>query len=284
MNFLKRAVFLTSFLPFFLFAQKRSISSSSNFCPPNLSKDSSEVYSNNTTNGDFAKSSRNFADADGSLNSVIEHKTNASDYIEKRYVRFFAGAGISLNTVGISGSIPIYNLSPRSYSSVGPKIFAGVNFYPLPSVGKSVIRLEFSYMTATYKGSGDLYYIAPVVKGNYQPDQHNFSIVPQFQYNIYNADLLKFYLDLGFSINISSYTGNQVYNSYTMQTQTDYFGTKKLWFSAPIKAGVILQRNFEISLGYVYPETISSKTSGAYRFYDYSIKVHSLQLGVNYLF
>jgi hypothetical protein len=212
-------------------------------------------------------------------NAKEEEKHSTSG---KKSVRLFAGAGAGFNTITRTGTFILTNSSP-AYSSVTPKISAGISFYPVPDVGASVMKLELSYSSAEYQTSGNLYYYDPTIISTYEFKQSTISVTPQFQYNIYNSDPFKFYLDAGLSLNFSTYTGNSIYDKVTNDVIKKVAGLSNRWLSVPLKAGVVLKNNFDISATYIFPTAISDY-AGSASSYNYLLKLSSLQIGLSYIF
>ncbi|MDB5130260.1 MAG: hypothetical protein JWR02_9 [Mucilaginibacter sp.] len=214
------------------------------------------------------------------INNTVNKEANRN---KKSLVRFTVGAGLSFNTITRIGTFPMYNTTP-SHNSVTPRAAVGFNFYPVPEVGKSIIRIELSYSTASYQTTGNLYYYQPDVKSTYSFGQRTLSLSPQFQYSIYNSDPFKFYLGAGLSMNLSRYSGNSVYNPVTTYTETNYSGVNQQWFSIPVKAGIILNKNIDISLSYNFPTSITDDVGGKHQDFNYSLKLSSAQATLNYIF
>jgi len=217
------------------------------------------------------------------INNSVASKLNKDKDTEFKYFTFFAGAGVAFNTINLGGTFPLYNPT-RSTSSVSPVISAGINFYPVPDVGSSVIKLELSYFKTKDKNIGELYAYPPVYYGTYSFEQSNYSLILQFQYNVYNTDPLKLYLDAGVSTNFSTYTGNNVYNSYTNENQTNYTGLVNLWFSIPLKAGIILNKHFDCSVTYYIPVSIADQAGGTHESFDNDFKLNTIKVGFAYNF
>ncbi|HEY4324230.1 MAG TPA: hypothetical protein VGN20_09590 [Mucilaginibacter sp.] len=217
------------------------------------------------------------------INNTSDREEEASK-IKKPFVRFFADAAVGFNTINRTGTFPLYNSAP-SHSSITPKISAGINFYPSPQVGRTVIRIEAAYMSVNYETSGNLdYQYNSDLISNFSFVQHNFSLTPQFQHNVYNSDVIKFYLNVGLSFNFSQYTGNTVYDPYTHDTYTNFSGLNDRWLSVPIKAGVILKNQLEILLTYIPPVSVSDNVGGTHQDFNYSLNYTSLQVGLGYIF
>jgi len=202
---------------------------------------------------------------------------------KKNFVGFFASIGGSYDKVDMKGSFPLYNLDKKSKSSFSPRISAGINLYPVPDVRRSVIKIEFAYFSDSFETTGEPYFNNSQAKSTYSFQQHTFSIIPQFQYDVYHSDPLKVYLDAGLAINLSSYSGDSYVNTVTNETESD-FGLSKKWFSFPFKAGIILNKKLDVSLTYIYQQSISDNVSGTHQNYNYSFNLQSVQFGIGYIF
>lgn len=224
----------------------------------------------------------------GSLVEICR-KINGNEKTEEKkaphgsYIRFFVGAGVMLDHTSLTGRMPLFN-PVTSYSSVSPRISAGFNIYPVPEVGKSVIKLEVAYWTSSYKTTGNYYYDQPTIISTYHYQQNNISVIPQFQYNIYNADEFKFYLNAGLSINLSTYSDNKVYNPSTNVTDYNFTGFNSHWFSVPLKAGITLHKNIDLSVGYSFPSSISDNVAGHHQNYNDNFNISTFQAGLSYVF
>ena len=211
-------------------------------------------------------------------NSGLNHKVNKG-----KYFKFEIGAGFTLNSINLSGAFPLFYPNTASYS-VSPFICASLNFYPAPNVATSVIKLEFSYFRSKNTTKGWLYYYPPIIIGTYSFEQSNFSLTPEFQLSVYNTDLRNIYVNAGFSFNYSTYTGNNVYNPVINENQTNYTGLNKRWLSFPLKVGIILKKQFDCSISYFIPATISNNTDGYYSDYDGTFKLQTIKIGLAYIF
>ncbi len=218
-----------------------------------------------------------------SICSKINNFKQVRNTAKKNYIRFFAGVGLNYSTVNLDGNFPLYNLSTRSHSSFSPKVSVGFNFFPVPDVGKSVLKLEVAYSSAEFETVGEPYFMENQIKSTYSFQQHTFSLIPQFQYNVYNTDSFKIYADAGLSVNLSTYSGDSYVNPVTNETESN-FGLSKRWFSVPLKAGIILKKNFDLSLTYIFKESISSDVAGAHQDYNYTFNITTVQFGLSYIF
>jgi hypothetical protein len=167
---------------------------------------------------------------------------------------------------------------------VAPKISAGINLYPSPEVEKTALRLEVSYTSTTYKTTGNLGYYDPDVKSDLNLVQNILSFIPQFQYSLYNTDPFKFYIDAGLSINFSFFSGNSVFSHVTNQYEYGFLSTNVHGLTVPLKAGIILKKNIDISVTYVLPTSETNYVNGTTQEFNYSLNVSMLQATLSYIF
>ncbi|MDN3547027.1 hypothetical protein [Mucilaginibacter aquaedulcis] len=210
------------------------------------------------------------------INAII-HKINntnaAKNASGEPSVRFYVGLLLNSTTFKPRGTdYPFYNAT--SHTSVFPKVVAGLNFYPNPAVGKLVLKVEISGTKNTYTTNVDSYLDSrPLSKSVYGFDQYVVALNPQIQYNLYNAVNFKFYIDGGVAANFSKYTGNVYHNNYSNQTTNDVLDVSSAWISFPVKIGVVLAKQFDISAVYIPSASMAS-----------SMRASSLQAGIAYIF
>jgi opacity protein-like surface antigen len=193
---------------------------------------------------------------------------------------FFIGAGASANKFKFEGELPFRNAS-ESKTTFGPTFSAGVNFYTNAKIGRAVLRMEIMYWTASNETVADLYYGQPdKPKITYHFDQRNITAYPQFIYYLYNTNAVKFYGGIGVTVNFSKYT-QLVSSSETISTNNNLLSLDKSWLGFPIRAGLIINKAFEVNASYAIPSSINSggKAAG-----DYSVKQNGFKAGINYHF
>nr|WP_242457831.1 outer membrane beta-barrel protein [Pedobacter sp. BS3] len=95
------------------------------------------------------------------------------------------------------------------------------------------------------------------VEHNHSFTQYTVSLAPQYIYNIYNKKQLKFFMGTGLSFNWSQYQHNiSTTNRYSSSGVSTTYPAVKLepyWWSVPVKAGIILKRNYGITVAYLQP-------------------------------
>ena len=102
--------------------------------------------------------------------------------------------------------------------------------------------------------------------------QYTAALTPQFLYNVYNTEKLKFYVDAGVTVNLSAYTTN---NANELDETPLNLGS--FWAYFPFQAGVVLNKQTEISITYTTNAKYSNYT-------DFSVANQYLCLGYKYLF
>lgn len=199
-------------------------------------------------------------------------------------IEFFAGAGVSINSLKLTGTFPFYNAPNKT--SVWPTLSVGANIYPNANVRQFAFRVEFLFTKNAYKSIVDVYYNQPEKpKSNYQFDQYIAVLYPQILYNIYNTSELKFYLDMGLAFNLSKNTGNDFHNNFTGESASNYLSLNTYWITYPVKAGFVINKKFDISISYAFKTSITDNANNeAKNINNYSINLTSLRAGINYNF
>jgi len=193
---------------------------------------------------------------------------------------FFVGGGVSASKFKFGGELPFRNAND-SKTTYGPTFSAGVNFYTNAKIGKAVFRAELMYWTSSNETMADLYYGQPdKPKIKYHFDQRNITAYPQFIYYLYNTNAIKFYGGIGVTVSFAKYT-QVISSTSTSASNNNLLSFDKNWLGFPIRAGLIINKAFEVNASYAIPTTINSgdKISG-----NYSIKQSSFKAGINYHF
>ncbi|WP_161888876.1 hypothetical protein [Pontibacter russatus] len=219
----------------------------------------------------------------GKLNglSVDEVETARKSKIA---TNFFAGIAFSRGTIAIYGQDHFADADENTASYM-PRVAFGLDTYLNENVQKLVLRLEGSLTNANHRvrktqqtgGGGYDELIYKVV-------QQTASLSPQIIYNLYNKESLKFYLGAGLALNYSHYSQNNYQRQHFYGTQAGTVYEKEaykvllpVWSSYTVRAGVVLNRKYEISAMYLAPGTITRYTSS-------EVATGSTNVGVNYLF
>jgi hypothetical protein len=206
------------------------------------------------------------------------------DYGTGSTIEFFAGAGVSINTMKLTGTFPFYN-APNN-NAVWPTLSVGANIYTNSNVRQFAFRVEVLFTKNAYKSMVDVYYNQPEKpKSNYQFDQYIAAFYPQILYNIYNTNKLKFYLDMGLAFNLSKNTGNTFRNNFNGESSTNYLSLNTYWITYPVKVGFVLNKKFDISVSYAFKTSLTDNMNHEAKVINnYSIDLTSIRAGINYNF
>jgi hypothetical protein len=209
----------------------------------------------------------------------INGNINAPRISQRDGSRFFIGIGVNSSSVNIEGDNELSNA--KSATSVFPEIKIGADYYLNKNVGTVIFRTEL-YFTGSktqfqysYVGGSSITQIQQFLKYN----AYNIGLEPQIVYNIYNADNLKVYLDVGIAINYyKSYNETTTYiPSGTSSTSPVSFPiTSPFLFDIPVKIGLVLGKKFDVYAGYVPKSTLNQD--------NYTLNIKHYEAGINYLF
>ena len=200
-------------------------------------------------------------------------------------VRLFAGLGANditttytysqsiTGTTNSNGTTVTSNLASYHSNMIAPKINFGIDIFINPNVQQFIFRseLSFSYSNGlfnrtveTITGDYNTY--------NYKFTQYTTSLTPQLLFNLYNTDKLKFYIDGGVTLNLSSYGYNNAAEVDQNSLQLNSF-----WAYFPFQAGVVFNKKTEIYFTYSTGASFSNFT-------DFSVSNQYISLGMKYLF
>lgn len=216
------------------------------------------------------------------LESIVDKINNNGNPVKKKSVsRFFAGIGLN-NTVTEVNSV-MYSRIPQNYTTISPKINAGIDMFDNPNVQRFVFRIEFSfsYVTPQYKYP----LVAMGINTNqiYEFNQYTASITPQILFNVYNKDSFKVFIGGGWAFNLSAYSNNKftiisadpnIVNAYTVQKP---YTLESYWSNFPLEAGVTLNKKIELCFTYTGYAAYTKYTG----FYASN---QTTSLGLKYLF
>jgi len=192
-------------------------------------------------------------------------------------VRLFAGLSFFSNTIK-DGQ---YYGSPSS-ASVAPKITTGADLVLNPAVGHLIFRIQLAYSSNNFSFnniSNPIYNINNPQNSVVKVTQHTLSATPQVIFNIYNAEALKVFVDLGYCINFLSYPGNDApaLRGRTSDGNPIAFDSISEYSTVQLKAGVVIAKRLEIYTAYFPGGDISASQK-------YSIDMSSYEVGLNYYF
>ena len=199
---------------------------------------------------------------------------------EKASFRFFAGAGLSINTLSYAGESPFNKPGTTQKTSYTPMITAGIDLLANPNIGKMIYRLELSFLMA--KGDIKTTAIDPV----YAYQQHTFdsygiTLFPQALYNFYNKPAFKIYGGAGLGINMVSYKNNQiatkVIRTDMLRIEENRVELERFNFAPAINAGIVIKKKIEVFGNYHFTSPISNYTS-------FNACIQRTNIGVKYNF
>jgi hypothetical protein len=200
-------------------------------------------------------------------------------------VRFFAGLGVNditttytysqsiTGTTNSNGTTFIYNYASYHSTTISPKINLGLDIFINPNVQQFIFRseLSFSYFNGLFNRTVETI-TGDYVTYNYKFTQYTTSLTPQLLFNIYNTDKLKFYIDAGVALNLSSYGYNNAAEVDQNSLQLNSF-----WAYFPFQAGVVFNKKTELYFTYTNGSSFSNFT-------DFSVSNQYMCLGIKYLF
>jgi hypothetical protein len=102
----------------------------------------------------------------------------------------------------------------------------------------------------------------------------------QIIYNFYNTDKFKVFAGTGISANISAYPTNKYsvnYSGISSGERNNFPELTSLWFSAPVTAGIMLNKKLEIFGAYHLPLTIVTSN-----YQNFSASIIAYSAGLNY--
>lgn len=202
---------------------------------------------------------------------VVKQKVSDDDPDKKPIVTMFAGVGLNSATLLYYGYNDLAE-NPKKNSTVLPQASFGIDFARDPDVSRLVVRLELS----VYSGKLN----AQSANAEKSADIFAVSVKPQLIYNLYVQDKLKVFVSSGFYYTFGS-TSNLVYTvtnpRYNLINGQQPFYDK--WLNIPARAGVLVNKRFEIYASYLFPADM--ERGGAL---SYSTDLRFWQAGINYHF
>jgi hypothetical protein len=217
--------------------------------------------------------------------NVGKSAISANMNIRPRSVRVFAGLGANditttykynqsvVSTINDNGTSTVYNEAVYHSTTIAPKINFGLDIFINPNVQQFIFRSELSF---SYSNG---YFNRPVesITGNYTTynlkfTQYTTSLTPQLLFNLYNTDKLKFYIDGGITLNLSSYG-----NRNSAENNQSPLELQSFWAYFPFQAGVVFNKRTEIYFTYTTGASFSNYT-------DFSVSNQFMCLGLKVLF
>ena len=224
----------------------------------------------------------NYAEADLiKIADVINGTSSRQFNTQKLFgTRLFIGIGVNYNTQVFAGDNTSQgDISFPQKTTITPKISAGLDFFPNKNVQRLFLRAEVSFTVDNYNLSNTM--AGDVL--NLSFNQYMVSVIPQIFYNVYNTESLKVFLNVGVSVNFSSYKNYSFTEQFGSSSGANLYSAlplDKTWESFPIKAGIILNKKLEIYAGYTPSESITGVLSSI----NTVGSVSTYQAGISYLF
>lgn len=201
-------------------------------------------------------------------------------------VRYFIGAGIKRSTMNFDGENLFFNAGTKVNSTTVTGSI-GVDLVMNKETQKLIFRGEVSFLRNNFNIDSAIVHSGKYINTQYASMQNvkqfNIVVIPQVIYNFYSTNSLKIFMDVGIGFNFSSYNTYQ-YSTHDSENPTTNFIVEKntpafssLWFSVPLKAGIVVNKHVEIYATYW---TSASLT----KYVNTSVSQGAYQGGVNYLF
>ena len=222
------------------------------------------------------------------LSPLFLHAQSNGTAPEKSGMYFFVGAGINNSTINYSGNDQLQNA--KAFSSNSLQINLGTDIYFDKYSQALAFRMELGFnpgnkaQLETNYNDGITYSNNPTSYTEvFKFTQNIASFSPQIIWNVYNADVLKIYVDAGFSINYAMYSNKQFSKTTSYQSGDQYTVQQafpqmhSVIFNVPVKAGVTIAHTVSIFAAYI-PKTALNQNPG--EAYNQSL----YQAGIDYYF
>ncbi|HEY4195509.1 MAG TPA: hypothetical protein VGM63_08235 [Mucilaginibacter sp.] len=207
------------------------------------------------------------------INGVGENKSLT--YANQYGSRFFAGIGFNNSLVKIQGNDDFSG--SKSYAF--PIVNLGEDFFLNKDIRSFVLRTELSFTAnnTSFDGSNST---GVGHTSNLSFKQFIIALSPQLLYNIYNTPETKIYLSAGILAFYSAYSNKSYTYKFTSGFQTETLtlpDLQSIYVTGVAKAGFVFAHKFDVFAGYMPSTNLN-------RDVEYSLKLSSYQIGVNYLF
>lgn len=213
---------------------------------------------------------------------------NDQEKVESKYPssRYYLGLGANVSHATYTGNHELAGASATQKNYVLPFVTAGVDIFGNPRTRKFVYRLELSFLARQYQINRFVQHstgtYAASTSNTHDLRQYTLSVAPTLLYNVYNTSATKAYVGGGLSLDISTYTKNEIFK----ETISEYYGSSSTLVKdqyaiekgnvAPhLRAGAVFHKRFEFALGYVFPSAVTSLPS-------FSLKQQRITAGINY--
>jgi hypothetical protein len=225
-----------------------------------------------------------------SLVNAINGNRSVQTNVNKRSgSRFFAGAGAFYGTITYTNKNFIVNngyglqyfYRTVNSTSATPQVNLGLDMFVNPNVQELIFRTEVSVYALNVKlaypvsGRSDMNQQTNILTYT----QYTAAITPQLIFNVYNKDDLKFYIDAGAALNLSSYANPKVTVESTgaVDPNAETFDFSKFSIGFPFQAGVVFNKRIEVCVTYIPYYKVTSTT-------EEFISNQLTGVGIKYLF
>jgi hypothetical protein len=200
------------------------------------------------------------------INGLDDQQVAAIKSSRSKKTRFLAGIGLNRTVFTVSGSHPLSEGTQYGASHY-PKVSVGLDYFINPKVQRLFFRQQLTFTGAASslhkKEIGEVW----VREDHLTVKQKTLGVVSQGIFNIYNGSKLQLNVGVGVSFNLSAYS-NESYR-YKTYAQSDgrlasgnnndrQFSFQPVWVSLPIRSGLILNRQWDVSVLYFVPFPVNS--------------------------
>lgn len=201
-------------------------------------------------------------------------------------VRYYIGAGASYNFSTFNGPTK-FNYKP-DFTSISPVINFGIDLIANKHIQKSIFKIEGSVLSHSPTFTSPFAY--------FSSKQIIVGISPQFIYNVYNTDNLKYFIGGGIGIVTTLFTESKLVATESGRVGDAKFVMNKGDSYKSLNAGEYINNpykllpfngNVQLKTGIVINKTAEVFINGTYSLNEgdsFIYKNHRLVLGFNYLF
>ncbi len=208
---------------------------------------------------------------------------------EKEATGFTLGAGINMANLHYNRTDETARDELAKNAQYTPSlkywVAVGYDMAKNPLVGTAVFRGELSYSEAELTTTTHNYLYSRNIDVTHYFKQHNVALGLSYLYHFYHKDKIKIYVGSGGRLNFSFYQYEYDYvltvpgNPGSAQVLSNKDAEpRKLWFSIPIKAGIVFRKKFEIAAMYCLNSTLSHDD------FNFKYGINFFQGGVVYHF
>lgn len=180
------------------------------------------------------------------MNGKQKNVVYSSEKTNKHYLRAFAGPGIGMTKLAISGTEDFLE-NIRFSNRITPSFTGGIDFSGSGDFEKSVLRLTVSFSSDYYDGSGP----ATTSSGDqvsYLIKQTNIEPEIGFLYHFTEAQKWRPYVGVSAGYAFAFYKENQMNQTLPEGTYKNYLAMESGWINAHVYVGLRVNRQLECSV------------------------------------